>query len=393
MSERRPTKVAIACQGGGSHTAFTAGVLERLLADDGGEYDVVGLTGTSGGAMCAFLAWYGLRTGDEEKATRLLEGFWNDLSASSLPERAANDAFVFSMKLLSNGYPVWQPSPSANPLAKESQQWLRHQLEKRLDAASVEELVGETTAQGSRARPKLVVSAVDATDGSFGVFTDDLQPAANGGVRSGGTPTGTAGDESVAAPAESRKPFEEDPKPLTLDAVLASAAVPPLFDAVEMPDPDGTVHEYWDGLLSQNPPIRNLLTGTEAAERKPDEIWLVRINPTRHQGPLDTLENVEDRRNELAGSLSLQQELHFIDQVNTWLRAGVFSEAAAERYKEVTVRAIDLDEDRLSPPRRLVTSTKLDRDPRFIDGLVALGEQQASEFLTAKTSDQFVVVE
>src|SRR5512133_1126041 len=43
--------VAIACQGGGSHTAFTGGVLQRLLVD--GNHRVVALSGTSGGAVCA----------------------------------------------------------------------------------------------------------------------------------------------------------------------------------------------------------------------------------------------------------------------------------------------------------------------------------------------------
>jgi predicted acylesterase/phospholipase RssA len=51
-------RVAIACQGGGSHTAFTAGALKRLMGDD--RYEVVALSGTSGGAICAFLAWYAL---------------------------------------------------------------------------------------------------------------------------------------------------------------------------------------------------------------------------------------------------------------------------------------------------------------------------------------------
>ena len=63
-----PRRVAIACQGGGSHTAFTAGVLSRLLdggvldggVPDGDEldggYEIVGLSGTSGGAVCALLA-------------------------------------------------------------------------------------------------------------------------------------------------------------------------------------------------------------------------------------------------------------------------------------------------------------------------------------------------
>ena len=53
-------RVAIACQGGGSHTAFTAGVLGRLIrARDLEGYEVVGLSGTSGGAVCALLAWHG----------------------------------------------------------------------------------------------------------------------------------------------------------------------------------------------------------------------------------------------------------------------------------------------------------------------------------------------
>lgn len=47
-------------------------MLQRLLVDDGEAYDVVALTGTSGGALCAFLTWYGLRAGDAGKATGLL---------------------------------------------------------------------------------------------------------------------------------------------------------------------------------------------------------------------------------------------------------------------------------------------------------------------------------
>ena len=49
-AQGKTRKVAIACQGGGSHTAFTAGVLKRLLrAEELKQYEVVGLSGTSGG--------------------------------------------------------------------------------------------------------------------------------------------------------------------------------------------------------------------------------------------------------------------------------------------------------------------------------------------------------
>jgi NTE family protein len=54
-------KIAIACQGGGSQTAFTAGVLSAFFEKElHRKKQVVSLSGTSGGAVCASLAWYGL---------------------------------------------------------------------------------------------------------------------------------------------------------------------------------------------------------------------------------------------------------------------------------------------------------------------------------------------
>ena len=79
MTEPGRLRVAIACQGGGSHTAFTAGVLTRLLgAEELAGVEVVGLSGTSGGAVCALLAWSALLEGDPAAAGRLLEDFWAD---------------------------------------------------------------------------------------------------------------------------------------------------------------------------------------------------------------------------------------------------------------------------------------------------------------------------
>jgi NTE family protein len=63
-------KIAIACQGGGSQTAFTAGVLTALLESKVHEdKEIVGLSGTSGGAVCAALAWYGLLQSADGDAT------------------------------------------------------------------------------------------------------------------------------------------------------------------------------------------------------------------------------------------------------------------------------------------------------------------------------------
>ncbi len=55
-------RVAIACQGGGSQTAFTGGVLKALFENKIQDHvNIVSLTGTSGGAICAFFIWYALR--------------------------------------------------------------------------------------------------------------------------------------------------------------------------------------------------------------------------------------------------------------------------------------------------------------------------------------------
>lgn len=124
------------------------------------------------------------------------------------------------------------------------------------------------------------------------------------------------------------------------------------------------------------------------AARKPDEIWLVRIDPTVRRGDLTSLDDVADRRNELAGCLSLAQELHFIQQVNDWLDDGTFSDAARETYKPVVVRQLELDESHLDGGRSLGVASKLDRRPGFVDQLLALGERRADEFLDAYRRDE-----
>src|SRR3954453_4587951 len=100
-SERR---VAIACQGGGSHTAFTAGVLGRLLsADELDGYRIVGLSGTSGGAVCALLGGSALVHRNRRDARKRLEGFWADNAASSPVDAAVNAWMVCTATLQSTG--------------------------------------------------------------------------------------------------------------------------------------------------------------------------------------------------------------------------------------------------------------------------------------------------
>ena len=72
------TRVAVACQGGGIHAAFEVGVLSEILHDVGnGAFKLVGLSGTSAGALCALMAWYGLAAIDH------LNEFWDGFVAST----------------------------------------------------------------------------------------------------------------------------------------------------------------------------------------------------------------------------------------------------------------------------------------------------------------------
>jgi NTE family protein len=127
------TRVAIACQGGGSHTAFTAGVLDRLCGDVLDTHEVVGFSGTSGGAVCALLAWYALRDGDPAAAGRLLAEFWADNSASSPWEQQLLNASA----MLAGGLQQFMVMPAVSPydkvLAGSAAEEFKAMLRRRVD--------------------------------------------------------------------------------------------------------------------------------------------------------------------------------------------------------------------------------------------------------------------
>ncbi len=75
---RSPLLVDLALQGGGSHGAFTWGVLDRLLEEPWLEID--GISGTSAGAMNAAVLVYGHQTGGAAGAREALGAFWRRVS-------------------------------------------------------------------------------------------------------------------------------------------------------------------------------------------------------------------------------------------------------------------------------------------------------------------------
>jgi NTE family protein len=317
----RPTRVAIACQGGGSHTAFTAGVLRGLFREwDEERFELVGISGTSGGAFNAVVAWYALVTEGPETAVERLGDLWAELAVDDPVDAWANALGVWGSMARDMGIPTPQPSPYTVPASYLGQRRIGRILESLVDFDDV-------PAHCTHTDPELVVGTVDVEGGVFETF------------------------------------HNED---VTEDAVLASAAVPELFPAVEI---DG--HGHWDGLFSQNPPVLDLLT--VPADRKPEEVWVVQINPQNDAEIPRTPAAIADRRNELSGNLSLNQELRFVRWVNEWVRAG---HLPADEFVETEIRRLELDE-------QFGPSTKLDRRPGFLEGLLERGERAAERFLRA----------
>src|SRR5688572_23400158 len=70
---------ALALQGGGSHGAYTWGVLDRLL--ESGAIEIEAVSGASAGAMNAVVLAHGYAVGGREGAREALEAFWTAVSA------------------------------------------------------------------------------------------------------------------------------------------------------------------------------------------------------------------------------------------------------------------------------------------------------------------------
>ena len=314
-------RVAIACQGGGSHTAFTAGVLGRLLtADEFEEYELVGLSGTSGGAVCAALTWSALLDGNRGDSKARLHGFWADNAASGPVEMAINAWMLWATTLQSVGF---LPAVSPYDVPVTGLEHFRTLLRRWVDFDRIQ-------VDGLARHPVLLIGAVDVLSGEFRAFNSRRER-------------------------------------ITADMILASAAIPTAFR---------TVHtaggSFWDGLFSQNPPVRELL------DAQPDELWVVQINPTARSSEPRSVLAIADRRNELAGNLSLYQELHFIEKIDQLLADGLLT---GDRYKQVTVRVVQLP--RLRSSRWFGPASKVNRASRFLRRLISEGERQADAFLTA----------
>jgi NTE family protein len=365
-----PKKVAVACQGGGIHASFAVGVLIEILKEyEEKKFELVGLSGTSAGALCALMVWYGLapkngRAGSVGDAIESLKRFWERFAATTRAEKLVNvlaysafKAQEYETPILGLNAPIFNLNPcgliskavlAGLPLLRVREQYF--DLKKLLAEACPEfEGIDWTNLQ-----TRLLVGASEVVNGIETTFDSDCKMPDQGGKHT---------DSTVAHRWRERLP-------LSLAGVVASGTWPQFLEAKEI-----NGRYYWDGLYSQNPPIREFLASVRK-EHVPDEIWVVRINPQQWARLPQSNAEIIDRENELMGNLSLNKELDFILTVNDWITE--FGGDLARKYKHVTVRTIMMTPQTAGDLRY---SSKFDRSWHFMDWLRTEGHTIAQAWL------------
>jgi NTE family protein len=338
-----PAAVDLALQGGGSHGAFTWGVLDALLEDESLALD--GVSGTSAGALNAAVLASGWAAGGRQGARGALRAFWHDV---------ARQGACFGRP----SWPSWPvagvfggwPWPAAGPLAG-------------LGAAA----------------PGLAAFNLDHHP-FYGLMQQflhsfspyqfnpyDLNPLREVVARHVDADALRRGPLSLfvtATAVRSGQPRVFTREDLSTDALLASACLPQLFRAVVV---DG--EPYWDGGYSGNPAIWPLIYGTAALD-----IVLVKINPLWRPQLPDSAAEIADRVNEITFNAGLVSEMRAIAFVQRLVDQGRLD---AGEYKQLRLHMV-ADDEGLAP---LQPSSKLNTDRAFLDTLHGLGRDAAARWL------------
>jgi NTE family protein len=174
----------------------------------------------------------------------------------------------------------------------------------------------------------------------------------------------------VATSVQTGQPRVFSGADLSIDALLASACLPYLFQAVEIQG-----QTYWDGGYSGNPSLWPLIYNTTAAD-----LLLVKIQPLKRPGTPHSAFDIAERASEISFNTALIGELRAISFVKRLLREERIDRG---RYKDLRMHMVS-DEKQLAllPPQ-----TKLDTNWEFLQRLFALGRAAAQEWLQQHRAD------
>ncbi len=323
-------RINLALQGGGAHGAFTWGVLDYLLED--GRLAIAGLSGTSAGALNAVICVDGLARGGPPEAQRRLSDFWRAVSIDGkLPamQRRIVERMLNFVPLEGSPVQAWLNVMSRyfspydlNPLNINP---LKEVIDGFVDFEAVRNATGM----------QLYVAATNVVTGRLRIFPRDK---------------------------------------ITADVVMASAALPLVFQAVTI---DGT--PYWDGGYMGNPAIFPFFRDTTT-----EDVLIVQINPLERRDVPTSNREIMNRINEITFNSSLLAEYRAIDFVAREIDLGRLPHGFGPgEYRRIHAHRIVLGDGH----KAYSADSKLSTDYDFFRMLHASGRRAARHFLKAHFDD------
>ncbi len=321
-------RVNLALQGGGAHGAFTWGVLDRLLGDE--DLEVSAISGTSAGALNGAAFKAGMIEGGREGARARLDWLWKEVGARPdlrIPEWMTPYSLSSVAKAMELSVPFMASDVFSRVVSPYAYGALyKNPLEPIVAQFNYDEVCAETS-DG----PCLFVCATKVRSGKVRVFKDSE---------------------------------------ISTDAILASACLPTVFQAVSVTDPStGVMEDYWDGGYTGNPALFPLFH-----EDLPEDIIVVNINPLDRYETPRSAQDIQNRINEISFNSSLLRELRAIDFVQRLIRQG---KVADGEMKRVLIHMIADD----ALMNELSVATKLIPTPYTLARLKEAGQRAADDFL------------
>ncbi|MEI4470563.1 patatin-like phospholipase family protein [Frigidibacter sp. MR17.24] len=322
-----PRRITLALQGGGAHGAFTWGVLDRLLEEEG--LEIAAISGCSAGALNGAALKSGWAMGGREGARATLDWLWEQMGA--IPDLSFGQWLMtflpgpaMTAKMLEAMFPFPVFEAMTTAISPYDLPFWENPLQKVVDQFAWDKVC-------AREGPRFFVSATNVRTGKVRVFSDG----------------------------------EIDTR-----VILASACLPNLFKAIEIEDPaTGTTEAYWDGGYAGNPALFPLYD-----RDLPDDLVIVNINPLVREAVPTTAQEISNRINEISFNSSLLRELRAIGFVKRLLAEGVIAKGA---MKDVRVHMIADD----ALMQSLSAMTKLLPTPSLLAQLKAAGREAAGRFL------------
>jgi NTE family protein len=326
MTSSDPKHISLALQGGKAHGAFTWGVLDGLLDDGRLWFDAI--SGTSAGAMNAVVLADGFARGGAEGARERLEAFWHRVSRDSGPAGAADEVIDYLLGFWK--MPALSPFAYFEQVAGLVSPYRMNPLNINPLRGLIESLVDFDAVRKSKTL-KLYISATNVRTGKIKVFTGS---------------------------------------DIDADALLASACIPTIFQAVEIGK-----EAYWDGGYMGNPALFPFFDAPTSAD-----ILLVQVNPVKRDEVPKTAGEIMERINEITFNASLLREFRAIDFVNRLMDEHRID---PKHYRANRLHRIDATR----ALRDYTASTKLDTSWSFFRELHQAGQAAAKAWLTRHFDD------